>query len=297
MGDNGVILFVSKHLDTEYCFYEDYMTVNGTPLRYSEMVDIDEVEGDSPAFVFNYGGKRFDLPYDPRYKEQIRPFFVKAALMEPTIKMEPEPAESYEEPVDEPEETVDEPAEIIEEPEETVDELAETPEESVAEEVAPAAAKLPLSEKVAGVSGKLKGISKKTLLIIAAVIVALVVCIILIATTGGKSVEGLDEKVKVEKATTEAGEEYKMTVIDEDADVEDYALNYYKECFKEGDKYHWIVNKGKGETVLLMDQDGQVLVCTFDYVEGEEEDPSILGSGSMRNTWIIYPENDQMIEV
>ena len=62
----------------QYVFEDDRLTVNGIPLLYSEMSNIAHLGGAQPAFVFDYRGRRFKLPYAPAELRSILPYFLRA---------------------------------------------------------------------------------------------------------------------------------------------------------------------------------------------------------------------------
>jgi len=276
--------FVSGFNGREYCFYDDHMTVDGVSLRYSEMVDIEHVEGEEPSFRFTYGNSRFNLPYDPRDEREIINYFVKAAVTKPqfaeeqAVEPEPEPVETEAEPEPEPAEPEPEP-----EPVETA--------------LEPAKHKTSPGEKIGTLTGRIKSMPTRTLIIIAAVIAALIIAVVAFVLAGGKSVDGLHSRIKIETVEVENGEKYGVAVIEDDADVEDYALDFYKKFHEEDGGYLWVINKETDRTVMFANHGDEVLVCEFVYVEGEEEDVSLLGSGRMTRTWIMYPQNDELIMV
>lgn len=69
-------MFATEYNGKEYIFYEDRVTVNGIPIPYREMTNITHRSGDSPAFLFDYKGRRFALPYHPGQIRSILPYFV-----------------------------------------------------------------------------------------------------------------------------------------------------------------------------------------------------------------------------
>ncbi len=66
-----------------YCFYDDRMTVNSTVIWYEEMNNIRHRGGDSPAFVFEYKGRNFALPYPATEMQQILPYMQLASKTVP----------------------------------------------------------------------------------------------------------------------------------------------------------------------------------------------------------------------
>ena len=63
----------------KYGFYDDHMTINSVTLYYADMDNIAHRGGDVPAFLFDFKGKRYTLPYRSEEKETILPYFQLAA--------------------------------------------------------------------------------------------------------------------------------------------------------------------------------------------------------------------------
>ena len=153
------------------------------------------------------------------------------------------------------------------------------------------------TQKSNGLAGSLKALPMKKVLIAAAIIVAIIIAIIAIVASLGKSVDGLNDRVKLDTVTTESGDEYKIAVIDEDVTVEDFAVDYHAKCFKDGDKVQWVYNKKTDQTIMFADQNEAVLVCVYEHVDGEESDPSLLGTGKLRESWILYPQTGELMGI
>ena len=327
-------MFVSKHNGKEYCFHEDHMTIDGVALDYSRMTDIAHKAGDTPAIVFTYDGNRITMPYNKEDYRAVLPYFINAnrrksaeetpaepefvyepeAPAEPEFVYEPEAAtetqqqtepefvyepEVYDAPVEQ--EVYTEPEAVVEPEayEAPVEQEVYTEPEAVVEPETPAETKTKAA-KAAGLGakiGSIKNLPKKKLIIIAAIMAAIIVAIVAFVGLAGKSVEGIDGGVDTKTVKTNAGDTIKMSQIDDDVSVDEYALNYYNSCFKEGDTVHWIYNKATNQTILFADQDGTVLVCVYEHVDGDEEDPSLLGMGTLEETWLLYPETGEMIPV
>ncbi len=456
-------MFKTSYQNIEYCFYDDYMTVAGASIRYSEMADITHKGGAAPSFAFTYGDRRFTIPYEPADRNMIAPYFVKAyktpselnktaetqmeqpeyaepmeqseytepveyeAPMEQPEYTEPadtmeyieqpeyaEPAEyeapaeqteyaetpieqpeyeapteyieqpEYAEPIEQPEytEPVEQPeyeapteyieqpeyaepaeyeapaeqpeyAEPIEQPEyEAATEYIEQPEYAepaeyeapveqpeyeapaepteyaepaetaeateyieqpeYAEPAEPPAEELePLGEEKSkaasgGIGGKFKSLPaavgampKKTKLIIGIVAAAVILSIILFAALGGggQSVEGMDGRVKSHEIEGRSGEKQSVAEIDTDSDVEEYAADYCKKCMDGKTDIHWLFNEKKKETVMFSNQDGVILICSFDMVDGEKDNPDIFGTGVIRGTWIYYMDSGELVKI
>lgn len=65
----------------QYVFEEDRLSLNGIPLLYSEITNIAHRGGAQPAFIFDYKGRRYVLPYEPAEFQSILPYFVRAKNM------------------------------------------------------------------------------------------------------------------------------------------------------------------------------------------------------------------------
>ena len=60
-------------------YTDEYILLgSSTKIFFSEMSDIKHRGGNTPAFVFEYKGKRVQLPYSPLEKTYILPFFIQA---------------------------------------------------------------------------------------------------------------------------------------------------------------------------------------------------------------------------
>ena len=46
-----------------YCFFDDHLTLNGNAISYELMDNIQHRGGDAPAFIFDYSGQKFAMPY------------------------------------------------------------------------------------------------------------------------------------------------------------------------------------------------------------------------------------------
>jgi|GEM_PF-3358837 len=326
-------MFVSKFNDSEYRFNEDHVVIDGREYSYSLMTDIAHKAGETPAVVFTYDGERVTMPYNKEEYKAILPFFIQAnklnpeeeaaeaaiveheaqeteapAEEEPDFSYDPEEETAVESEVPaeaEPDFSYDLEEETAVEPEvpaEAGPDFSYDPEEETAvEPEVPAAAEAPVEPKApdgsSAVADKVGNLPMRKILIAAAIIAALIIAIVAIVMASGKSVDGLNSRVKVETLKTESGDEYKVAVIEDDASVDAYAVDYFKSCFKEDDKVQWVYNKKTKQTVMFADHDDTVLVCVYDHVDGEEEDPTLLGSGKLRETYLIYPQTDEIVQL
>lgn len=200
----------------QYIFDSDRLIVNGFPIPYNEMSGIAHRGGDQPAFVFDFKGRRFLLPYNPGEMKAILPYFLYARQFStapaPAPAPEPEPAPAPEptptpEPAPEPE-VVYEP-EVEPEPEfvpEPEPEVAYEPE--VVPEPEPEVA-LPAEELPAEPPAK----KKRTVLIIIIGLVVLAAAAAAFFIFGGDSedVDPGESEAVSEEAADEEFEEFEDT--------------------------------------------------------------------------------------
>lgn len=87
------------------------------------------------------------------------------------------------------------------------------------------------------------------------------------------------------------------TIVDSDADVFDYCVDYYKEMFVSDDEIHGIVNFSTNTTSKIsVLYEGVLDVCTYDYVDGEEHDAKLLFSGDLLKEDFISIETGEPVE-
>lgn len=87
------------------------------------------------------------------------------------------------------------------------------------------------------------------------------------------------------------------TIVDSDADVFDYCVDYYKEMFVSDDEIHGIVNFSTNTTSKIsVLYEGVLDVCTYDYVDGEEHDAKLLFGGDLLKEDFISIETGEPVE-
>lgn len=90
---------------------------------------------------------------------------------------------------------------------------------------------------------------------------------------------------------------WRISIIDENIDIADYALSYYKKLFYNDSEIHAIVNFNYNTTTCITYLSGLLFVDTYDHVRGEEYDANILFSGTHLKQIIIYTDNGDMEKV
>lgn len=84
---------------------------------------------------------------------------------------------------------------------------------------------------------------------------------------------------------------WRLARIAEDIDIEEYALDYYKNYFKSDDEIHIIVNFTRNTTTRIISFGGAILdVTIMDYVDGEEHDAKLACSGTLLSEYQIDVE-------
>lgn len=84
---------------------------------------------------------------------------------------------------------------------------------------------------------------------------------------------------------------WRLAVISEDVEIQDYIFSYYQEYIKSEDEIHGIVNLGRNVTARINMSGGWLMVSEYDYVEGEEHDAKLLYSGTPIQSYIVYTDN------
>lgn len=74
---------------------------------------------------------------------------------------------------------------------------------------------------------------------------------------------------------------WRLAAVSTTYPISSYALNYYKKYFKSNDEIHGIINKDLGQTYSLSIVGGQLYVATHQYIDGEENDASLLFGGDV----------------
>lgn len=84
---------------------------------------------------------------------------------------------------------------------------------------------------------------------------------------------------------------WRLAVISEDVEIQDYIFSYYQEYIESEDEIHGIVNLGRNVTTRINMIGGWLMVSEYDYVEGEEHDAKLLYSGTPIQSYIVYTDN------
>ena len=74
---------------------------------------------------------------------------------------------------------------------------------------------------------------------------------------------------------------WRIATIAENIEMQDYALDYYKEYFKSDDEIHAIVNFNYKTTTKISVMGNLLDVSVYEYVDKEEHDAKLLFSGKL----------------
>ena len=114
----------------------------------------------------------------------------------------------------------------------------------------------------------------------------------------GDEIIGISDKdfgdlhaVYYESVNNDTTGNWRLAVISENVDIQDYIFSYYQKYFKADEEVHGIVNLGRNVTTRINKSGNWLLVSEYDYVDGEEHDAKILYSGTPLQSYIVYTDN------
>lgn len=76
-------MYETSYNGISYCFFDDHLTLNGNAISYELMDNIQHRGGDAPAFIFDYSGQKFAMPYPPEELPKILPYMKAASNFRP----------------------------------------------------------------------------------------------------------------------------------------------------------------------------------------------------------------------
>lgn len=90
---------------------------------------------------------------------------------------------------------------------------------------------------------------------------------------------------------------WRISLIAENIDMSEYALDYYKQYFTDDSEIHFIVNFNYNTTTKIMVMGGDLDVTVQEYVAKEEHDAKILGSGTVLAEYFVNIETGEIEKV
>ena len=114
----------------------------------------------------------------------------------------------------------------------------------------------------------------------------------------GDEIIGISEKdisdlhlVYYESVIDDVTGKWRLSVMSEDVDIQDYIYSYYNNYFKDDTEIHGIVNLSSNTTARISCVSGMLFVTEYSYVDGEEHDAKLLYSGTPLKSYIVYTDN------
>lgn len=90
---------------------------------------------------------------------------------------------------------------------------------------------------------------------------------------------------------------WRISLIAENIDMSEYALDYYKQYFTDDSEIHFIVNFNYNTTTKIMVTGDDLDVTVQEYVAKEEHDAKILGSGTVLAEYFVNIETGEIEKV
>ena len=90
---------------------------------------------------------------------------------------------------------------------------------------------------------------------------------------------------------------WRIATIAENIEMQDYALDYYKEYFKSDDEIHAIVNFNYKTTTKISVMGNLLDVSVYEYVDKEEHDAKLLFSGMLLKEYHVNKDTGEIEEI
>lgn len=90
---------------------------------------------------------------------------------------------------------------------------------------------------------------------------------------------------------------WRIATIAENIEMQDYALDYYKEYFKSDDEIHAIVNFNYKTTTKISVMGNLLDVSVYEYVDKEEHDAKLLFSGKLLKEYHVNKDTGEIEEI
>lgn len=105
--------------------------------------------------------------------------------------------------------------------------------------------------------------------------------------------EGID--FVVSNVRNDVTGKWRKSLIAENVEPKDYALDYYKQYFKNDDEIHAIINFNYNTTTKLSVMDNLLDVTIYEYVDKEEHDAKVLFSGMVLDEYFIDIDSGEIL--
>ena len=101
----------------------------------------------------------------------------------------------------------------------------------------------------------------------------------------------------VSNVRNDVTENWRIATIAENIEMQDYALDYYKEYFKSDDEIHAIVNFNYKTTTKISVMSNLLDVSVYEYVDKEEHDAKLLFSGKLLKEYHVNKDTGEIEEI
>lgn len=102
---------------------------------------------------------------------------------------------------------------------------------------------------------------------------------------------------RADKVRNDTTGNWRISLIAENIDMSEYALDYYKQYFTDDSEIHFIVNFNYNTTTKIMVMGGDLDVTVQDYVSKEEHDAKVLGSGEVLAEYFVDKDTGEIEKV
>lgn len=102
---------------------------------------------------------------------------------------------------------------------------------------------------------------------------------------------------RADKVRNDTTGNWRISLIAENIDMSEYALDYYKQYFTDDSEIHFIVNFNYNTTTKIMVMGDDLDVTVQEYVAKEEHDAKMLGSGTVLAEYFVNIETGEIEKV
>lgn len=102
---------------------------------------------------------------------------------------------------------------------------------------------------------------------------------------------------RADKVRNDTTGNWRISLIAENIDMSEYALDYYKQYFTDDSEIHFIVNFNYNTTTKIMVMGGDLDVTVQEYVAKEEHDANTLGGGTVLAEYLVDKETGEVEKI
>lgn len=113
----------------------------------------------------------------------------------------------------------------------------------------------------------------------------------------GKNIDDTGAHFSVSKVRNDTTDNWRISSIAENINIEEYALSYYKKYFSSDAEIHAIVNFSNNTTTKISVAGNVLDVSIYEYVDGEEHDAKLLFGGTLLKQYFVYTDTGEIEEI